>query len=334
MNPKRLASIISAQSTLLLLGYGLLVSSIIQAKTVQLTYYHALVLLNLSWLIAITSLNTVWSFLALHPGGLFKTGKEEKRKVPPNLRRTLVTSTTSASLPGLTFDHPRFGVEKEFEESPKKMALQASIYSTFFLTLMSAIALWIFHSPSEIDILTPGCSSQTLYYFYNRAVRADSKAFQIVSLAIYSVAIVPILNIFILHMIQIPWFFFIARCVCYYLFDALKRINPSIKRYLDEGMYGFFIPMLTISSFLMSFFIVSTEEMIRNNHVLPGEDQWTFGQTLSMFLLIPGIQDLWAQAGETREVLKQRKRPDEMVLQPLGIAISPNLTESDARPEA
>ena len=55
MESSYIEGLVAGQITMLATGFALILSAFVQAKTVELTAYHALIVLDFAWLISLTS---------------------------------------------------------------------------------------------------------------------------------------------------------------------------------------------------------------------------------------------------------------------------------------
>jgi hypothetical protein len=110
-----------------------------------------------------------------------------------------------------------------------------------------------------------------------------SKGLQVWSILVYSLLLIPVLNLII------PVVFFVGPCLVYH------HINPQ-----SSGLGISVKPIAVALAVLLSINIIllaDTEAAIgRNSSLLEqGDTRWTFGQTLALLLLLVPVRDL----GET-----------------------------------
>jgi hypothetical protein len=80
---------------------------------------------------------------------------------------------------------------------------------------------------------------------------------------------------------------------------------------VDQRVIWLFIPFFIAVDVAM---IIDTEHMIRDakSFVQPGESDWTFGQTIAMFLIIPLIVDvLFIKFGEDEKSSEAEGDPEK-----------------------
>jgi hypothetical protein len=152
---------------------------------------------------------------------------------------------------------------------------------------MAIVGFWLWSSPSRFETSQRGlagppypltCTSVSLL---GQNIRLNSPTLQAWSLVIYSIFLVPALNLLL------PASLFLA------LYIYLHRRHS--RRARDQHKAGS-LPVLLGLFFLLLVnvvFMADTELTIRRGkqQQQPGESQWTFGQTLALLLLCLPIRD-------------------------------------------
>jgi hypothetical protein len=151
---------------------------------------------------------------------------------------------------------------------------------------MAVVGVWLWSSPARFEIsqrtfnppypLT--CTSMTLF---GKSIRLSSPTLQAWSLLIYSIFLVPALNLLL------PAALFLA------LYIYLHRRHLLQSR--DQRKAGSLPVVLGLVFLLLvnAVFMVDTELTVHRGtkQQQPGESQWTFGQTLALLLLSLPIRD-------------------------------------------
>jgi hypothetical protein len=152
------------------------------------------------------------------------------------------------------------------------------------LTLMAAIGIWFWrspalfgavqHEPLKADVLA--CTSISLL---GKTINLSSSPLRVVSLVIYAFFAVPGLNL-----VVTAAFFFTLHFVYHrWRPQGAAAATPSV------------VPVSISLLFLLAVnivFIVNIETTVKL-HKVPGESQWTFGQTLAVLLLVLPLRDVY-----------------------------------------
>ena len=301
ISPDEAEYIDTASNAILMTGCAILISAFIQAKTIGLSTYHAMIVLNLSWMN--NSYFSISGIFAFSAGWTEFQSQLEAKRSGKAVRR------------GQT----------------RKGSRISSYLGVAHLSLMASFGIWLWQ-----DINTFGDSSEcTPYIFtviFGHNVSAINKSLRTASLALYWITAIPIVNIIVGVIVAIVGsvvllvgysfglvvivislvfllspFYILRYLLSLYLNrhsadsntnndDAAKAnaVKASAKRKLsrwirsppnDARLGLFYLPLVL---FLDIFFAVNTELMIRRSRPLvqPGESQWTFGQTLAVIVTI------------------------------------------------
>jgi hypothetical protein len=176
------------------------------------------------------------------------------------------------------------------------------------LTLMSAIGIWLWASPSLFEQSQQGFTMQppdslpiecTSTALLGHSIKLTSSGLQRWSLVIYSVFLVPGLNLLL------PVFLFLALHIGFHKLPIPEERSKTIMRRL----FGV-APVLVGLIFLLAInivFLVDIETTIHRarGRQESGESEWTFGQTLALLLLSLPIRDVFEFALQVQE-LKHR----------------------------
>ncbi|TDL19199.1 hypothetical protein BD410DRAFT_447738 [Rickenella mellea] len=280
----------------LVLGYSLFVSSIVQALTIGLTVYHAVILLNLHLVIAIS----ITPLLILSPND-----------------------------------------EKANDKSQRAWKMTAC-FLMGHVCCAAAFGLWLFSTVRvrSFDRFTDDCESQTFYNAIVKIVNLDNPNFRRFWLGIYSILVIPGVNMGFLFLTYFVLFAasFIAQMPLALLISNFLYCTPWNKerRIIMLMLSVLFFAALTPAMLIM----VATERTIAANHVGDGERQWTFGQTFAVFVAIYPLmkagKQLKATLTQIRNAGKQlihnkAKLPDPPPI-PLTILSKPSLAITQPAP--
>ncbi|KAJ3518231.1 hypothetical protein NMY22_g13785 [Coprinellus aureogranulatus] len=323
-----LESIETQSTTNLILAFALLISCIVQAFTLGLTNYHASIVLSMSW--TNNTIAFIYFLLYVHYKGQEGPG------------RSPVRPRWSAWLAHVRLGGGRRGDERipsSDEENQngqrqwggKRAATKiifrriALFLGSLHLTVMGALGLWLWSSPSTFGNSDPNssCASE----FANLAILGArvpfaSNPLRIFSLVIYSLFVLPgfnlllpmaaFLSVFVWHNSRrsreatlpistsgpLPRFFGRHR---------MRRLRAIYIRCMQSSI----LPVCIGLAFLFTvnvILIVDIELTLRRNRSLQatGEGEWGFGQVLAVLLLFMPLRDLLEM------VLARRQRRQEM----------------------
>lgn len=243
--------IMSASPSILVLGVALLLSAVIQARTIQLTAYHATLVLNYCWLLLLASNGAAW-FVETH---FLDDDRDPQSKS--------VNDTSGAFLVAIC----GFG------------------------SLMSIFGVVFWATLNHFDKLSSLCTAVTVQsiLFHDHPLFLCRKAW----LGIYGILTIPLINIVTIFVVCFllgitPWAAWVA-------FGFIEEMN---------------VPALVTGSTIMlkAMFITDTELTIAHNHVQAGEDQWTLGQTLTLFMVLPTLLKTWKDSKTAFRLWKNKER--------------------------
>ncbi|TDL20549.1 hypothetical protein BD410DRAFT_366818 [Rickenella mellea] len=283
--------------TIVLTATALLVSTAIEAHTGGISLYHALIILELSWINSMT-------FLTVHFVLRAAKSIEAQRDTPAGM---------------LWQTRIRFS---EFLTSEE--AVVASIH----FTVVGAIGLWIWSHVASFGS-QPDCNPGTIIVILSKTISVThGPTIRRVSLAVYSIALIPAINVYVIantlgtisSLARGILFYFVITpiiaccrpvfiaifpcCICHSDTDpdseagALEIVHST--EFARWTFYFAISGMLTA----MVLLIADTELMIERSRkmgiVQEGENEWTFGQTLAMVLL---FLPLWEALKAIKESL-------------------------------
>jgi hypothetical protein len=244
-----LESLETQSTTILITAFAILLSAIVQALTLGLTNYHATIILNLSW---INNTNTFIYFI------LFFYNRV-------GLRTDRVEEDTNRRVAWICM--------KDALRNP------VLLIGSFHLSLMAAVGIWLWSNPSHFG-LSPPCAVSTSLVVIGRSIPLTSKGLQAWSIMVYSLLLIPVLNLII------PIVVFVGPFLVYH---RLNSRSSGFGRSISPIAAGFTV-LLSINIILLA----DTEAAIgRNSSFLEhGDTAWTFGQTLALLLLLVPVRDL------------------------------------------
>ncbi|KAJ7703479.1 hypothetical protein B0H14DRAFT_3647368 [Mycena olivaceomarginata] len=188
---------------MLAIAFAILISCIIEATTTNitgqgLTRFHAAVILNLSWM----NNTSTWIWFLLYAHRLTKPDPREK-KAPNDDEREPVLAMWSAwglillsplrrptEAKAGSSDTPSGVVQRAWYLVSQKPVLTIG---SLHLSLMAAIGLWLWSDPSKFGTPITGCDPSLTVV--GGAVPFSTPGLRIFSLAIYSVLVIPGLNL-------------------------------------------------------------------------------------------------------------------------------------------
>jgi hypothetical protein len=224
-----------------ILGCALIISSLVQARTFGLTVYHALIVLNLSWIITFSVTLSI-----------FKSNNDGKAKSSPGFKRM-------------------------------------GCFYIVHLSFYASFALWMFTTIKDFDHTGTDCTSSTIFYLFGHHVLADNPHFRVFWLVIYSILVIPLINLIFVAVV----FLVITVVGAVPMIPVMLVVSIIVRRQLRAvntprsletiGMMS--VPASAV--FPIIIVIILTEKMITSNTVGPGENDWTFGQSLALFIAVP-----------------------------------------------
>lgn len=150
--------------------------------------------------------------------------------------------------------------------------------STVHFTWLGALGIWIWAKVSSFGN-QPECMPATFLTVFGHDIAVTNHSLRKASIAIYSIITVPLLNIFII--------FFLGLLVVL-LIVGMDLLLQSFKAYRRIGSRFLLLSGVSLMTLIEVLFVLDTEFMIHRSAALvkEGEAEWTFGQTLAMFMTI------------------------------------------------
>lgn len=331
--------VVASLNSILVVGFALLVSSVIQASTASLEVYHAIIVLNMCWIISfsatmfIAATSGVLSklFKKLHSSGAsggaysrifayilhnLNVTRQALRKISCFiLHRRLETATP----PGNNGDN-----QTKMPVSQEEMIARLTLLyflAAAHMCFTSAFGLWVFTTLKTFDRSTSPCTLITKQSFVGTTVFISDPVWQRFWIAMYVVAVIPIFNVFC-HIELLSIITTLAFALGLAAFGAgyavallagkiglLSKRSAVYRLFVDDNRYITTKPKhqdmilqplsLVIGLLVFVIIIASTELTIKVNNVAPGEGSWTFGQTLALLLTIPAFWDAFLEFHKT-----------------------------------
>lgn len=245
----------------LLTGAALVISGIVQVKTMYLSVYHAQIMLLLSWITVFTAIvpytyifvESVWEIFA----------PDDPHRLTPKTRIR---------------------------------GFQLFLLHTLHLSFTAGFGLWLFTSLHTFDHSATSCTASTVINVLGFRFYVVDKAFRRFCLAVYGMAALPVLNITLITTIYV-----VIPAACSLSFTILMlavscRFWPAMRGRLLE-LWGKTIPIITLiipCACAIIVLAIVTEQTIKSNFVQPGDGDWTLGQTLAVAVAAIPTLDLFS----------------------------------------
>ncbi len=199
----------------------------------------------------------------------------------------------------------------------QKPVLMMAALASFHFTFLGSFGFWFWLTVREFGT-DRDCIPFIHVNSFGINVPITSPAFRAVSIVVYLVGSIPVINIIVSIIL---WFIFIfsLQLVSSWVTPKKQRSDPSHVPYLSGIYFGNFSPRdarrffnwVVLMTFLCQlWFIVCTELTIRNNQrLLVGtmwENDWTLGQTLSMVLLVLPLISVFTSFWKSARKLRKR----------------------------
>ncbi|KXN91708.1 hypothetical protein AN958_12560 [Leucoagaricus sp. SymC.cos] len=269
---KEMLLIESQSMTILLTACALLLSAVIQAATFGMSTYHTLIVLNLAWM---NNTNTLLYTVFFRYQGQVKI---------PGFKLSFSPRT----------DQPL----------PKKRAIPLLAVGTLHLSFVAGLGMWFWLKVDTFGARSQCASQLPLHLIIlGHRVPIASKALRTISLVIYGITATPGLNV----VVVVGVVYGIA-VLCSWVVEKVLSVPRNV---------AFFLPGYITLALLTGVNVaiaIDTEVMINESKkfVQAGESEWTFGQTLAIFMLILPLKDIaLAFLGDDKQFSQTRERIDE-----------------------
>ncbi|KAH8101618.1 ankyrin repeat-containing domain protein, partial [Cristinia sonorae] len=329
-------------TTNLIVAFAILISTIVQAKTLGLSNYHAAIVLDLSWM---NNTNAFIYFLLYvqyksQPGrdSIERKWSAWYRHIREQLRALVSVAdgeySQTCSLPADVLsvdDSPpnATGVKILF----RRIAL---FLGSVHLTLMAALGIWLWSNPRTFGTANTCAVDSATVAILGCRVPFDSNALRVGSIMVYSVFLVPGLNLLA------PMVLFLGLYLAYHAWTkthprdatpsspsppSFLRAHTPLGRYMVDvvqwydraisasGVQPIFVGLVIL--FVVNIIFLADIELTiqRNRHLQDsdsGETQWNFGQILAMLLLVLPLRDLAETIVARRERRHQQQHKEEL----------------------
>ena len=263
---------------------ALLLSAIIQARTYGLSVYHANIVLILSWISFVPTF-----FIGL---GNLKVGNSRNDAVRPI--------------------DPIEGRRKFRARVGWKGFLGSQLQLMHYIAV-AGFGLWVWSDVKSFGN-QPQCTPQTFVVIFGYNILVTNHGLKIAALILYGD--IAVARIVILA--AIPYFIFVRSRHRERLPTPLYDDHQSIMQGTNQDLTRkkkrtnwiiFLVAMFSIEIL----FVSSTEFLIRRSKdlVYPGESQWTFGQSLAMFLVFAPLATTIGELQKGYQELREKRRGKE-----------------------
>jgi NO-binding membrane sensor protein with MHYT domain len=257
---------------------ALLLSAIIQARTYGLSTYHANIVLILSWISFVPTI-----FIGLGIG---------------NARSNAVRPID-----------PIEGRHKFWSRVGWKGFLGGQLLLMHYIAV-AGFGLWVWSDVKAFGN-QPQCTPQTFVVIFGYNILVTNPGLKIVALIIYG-------EIAFASIILIPYAILVQSRHCERLLPRLYNYHRSRMQGLNQDVpqkqkQTYWITFLAVMFGVEILFVSSTEVLIRRSKdlVYPGESQWTFGQSLAMFLVFAPLATTIGELQKGYQELRERRRRKE-----------------------
>jgi hypothetical protein len=239
-------------ANLLITACALLISALVQAVTSQLSIFHALVVLDWSWMLTINAL--ILSILPTIDHLVeIEWGKWLRSFLPARIGQ-----------------------------------LRAMILVSLHMTFMGAFGVYIWWHPAKFQGPDPGqgnttgpgsavCLQRTITYVFFAPIRASNPKLRIASIVFYSIIALPIINVAVLTTIAM----LIIQLIMMPLTSCCKKRHG----YTLDLPYTIAWGVQSVANIVI---VINTERTIwANRHLISGgESTWGFGQIIAVILVV------------------------------------------------
>ncbi|KAJ7141671.1 hypothetical protein C8R43DRAFT_928328 [Mycena crocata] len=275
---------------------ALLVSTGIQAATFGISLYHALIILQLSWINSMT-------FMTVYV--VARAARSINQQLLTHLSPRLASQLAA---------EPFTSVPKNLLRS--REALMASLH----FIVVGGIGIWVWGKISTFGSQVE-CNQDTFLVILSKTIYVThGPVIRRISLALYGISLIPIGNVWIMRSLlggaatlgRVLLFCLViipgvacARSIFVGLFPRFgggetQQNEADVVKSIAYSRLMFYFAISGMAT-AMIILIANTEQMIHKSSSLvkPGEGDWTFGQTLVLLLLFLPIWEAVAAIRET-----------------------------------
>jgi len=263
-------------TNILLTAFALLLSAFVQTATSGLSVYHAMIILNLSWINSTTFITYSLIYIAY--------------------RRSTIQGGILGILPKL------------MSLFRSRQAVMVVVLASAHLCFMAGFGIWVW---SDIDDYgghdSRECTLQTVTVTFGISSSVTAELLHIMSLVLYSITAIPFFNIIISTAVLIVSIT-IPLSIIHSLIHWWKPvIDDQLSHDRNIVRIACYIALL-ITATIDILLIVDTELTIWRNRQLvqPEESRWSFGQTLALLLIILPLVDVATVVWEESRKEKNR----------------------------
>ncbi|KAH8077258.1 hypothetical protein BXZ70DRAFT_704804, partial [Cristinia sonorae] len=341
-------------TTNLIVAFAILISTIVQAKTLGLSNYHAAIVLDLSWM---NNTNAFIYFLLYvqyksQPGrdSIERKWSAWYRHIREKLRALVSVAdatrlqTGQAATQASSNDSPSSATG--FKILFRRIVL---FLGSAHLTLMAALGIWLWSNPRTFGTANTCAVDSATIAILGCRVPFASNALRVGSIMVYSVFLVPGLNLLA------PMVLFLGLYLAYHAWTkthprdatpsspsppSFLRAHIPLARYMADvmqwydrsisvsGVQPIFVGLVIL--FVVNIIFLADIELTiqRNRHLQDsdsGETQWNFGQILAMLLLVLPLRDLAETIVARRERRHEQQHKEELT-RSLRVAIEQRLS--------
>ncbi|KAH8823808.1 ankyrin repeat-containing domain protein [Flagelloscypha sp. PMI_526] len=278
-----LESLDAQSTTILITAFAILISAIVQVRTEGITIFHTMIILNLSWM---NNTNTFIYFLLY----VHHRAKAEKSRLLwswSNLSKSARRASWGKEKVETSDEDPRpLESKPPMRQRPsrpppslgRRLLRGISLpLGSLHLTVMGALGIWLWSNPEKFGKNEPlNCLDPPQLSIAGSLVSINSKGLRIFSLCTYAAILLPTLNVFVPAM---------GFSFTYMSFS---------KRFPHQALYPVIAGLFLLAA-VNVVFIIDTELTIARNkdlYVDGEENDWTFGQTLALVLLLIPLRDV------------------------------------------
>jgi len=258
-------------ANILLTACALLVSAFVQAATFGLSVYHAIIVLNLSWI------NNMGAFGCV----IVEKQRQVEEKEHMTKKERLLA----------------WWFHSDGSHRFRWPIATAAIH----LTAMSAFGIWVW---AKIDDFgnQPQCTPQTFITILGRDIFVAHRSIRLASVVIYAAFLIPFVNV-ILMLICLALIYMVVITLAACCMLMFRKDSDHKERLFLFSM------LWLVGVILVVVFVVDTELMVQKSSPLvkSGESQWTFGQTLAILMLVLPLTDVMKQSLEWYKASREEK---------------------------
>ncbi|KAF9006778.1 hypothetical protein BDZ89DRAFT_1079620 [Hymenopellis radicata] len=317
VSTSELQTLEAQSSTILITGFAILISAIIQATTTAgLSDFHAIVVLNLSWM----NNTSLFIYLLLFTHHVAERLHDAEKADPSSSSTSIAPSDPSSSPTSIAPSHSPLHkrimmrwalLRMRCSDAQVPSARVIVIIGSLHLSAMAAVGVWLWSHPLAFGNSDP-CTLSVSTVILGGKIPIGSAALRAWSILIYALLLIPVVNlVFPILLLAIPYIIFDRGSII----KLTKGMAPNALLRRTPIYIGFSI-LLAINVI----FIINTELQLSWNRALraQGDDDWTFGQTLAVGLLflplrdiVESIVDRWEIQRSKEEAQKERMRKEE-----------------------